>query len=179
MRKLCANYNRVEAQCTSQLSSVFQVVYLTNNLKFPYDALITATPVIGSGIPLIDKRTSADRALFLCLQFLWQCAWENLRVRRFLSSGNSTPAYTVALLSGINGGSLQILDKETAMQTHTSSIPLYVNHIDNLQDLLLALLECLELASDHPDRALDPAFQAVLLRFAQQLVNAIEQGSEQ
>lgn len=59
------------------------------------------------------------------------------------------------------------------MQAHTSSIPLYVNHIDNLQDLLLALLECLELASDHPDRALDPAFQAVLLRFAQALAIAL------
>lgn len=59
------------------------------------------------------------------------------------------------------------------MQTHTSSIPLYVNHIDNIQDLLLAVLDCLELAADHPDRALDPTFQAVLLRFAQALAIAL------
>lgn len=64
------------------------------------------------------------------------------------------------------------------MQTHTSSAPLYVNHIDNLQDLLLALLECLELASDHPDRALDPAFQAVLLRFAQALTLTLMESDE-
>lgn len=144
-----------------------------------HNALITATPVIGSGIPLINKRTSADRALFLCLQFtLWQCAWESRKARRFLFSGNSTPAYTVALLSGINGGSLQNLNKETVMQTHTSSIPLYVNHIDNIQDLLLAVLDCLELAADHPDRALDPTFQAVLLRFAQALTLTLMESDE-
>ena len=70
----------------------------------------------------------------------------------------------------IAGSSLQVLDKETVMQPHTSSIPLYVNHIDNIQDLLLAVLECLELAADHPDRTIDSSSQAILLRFAQALV---------
>lgn len=59
------------------------------------------------------------------------------------------------------------------MQTHTSSAPLYVNHIDNIKDLLLAVLDCLELAADHPDRTIDPASQAVLLRFAQALAIAL------
>mgnify|MGYP006909958596 CR=1 FL=1 len=144
-----------------------------------HNALITATPVIGSGISLIQRRTSAVQALFLCLQFtLWQRAWESRQVRRSLCSGNSTPAYAVALLSGINGGSLQNLTKETVMQTHSSSIQLYVNHIDNIHDLLLDVLDCLEHAADHPDRALDPTFQAVLLRFAQALTLTLMESDE-
>ena len=181
MRKLRANYNRVEAQCTSQLSSVFQVVYLTNNLKFPYDALITATPVIGIGTPLIQRRTSAVQALFLCLQFtLWQRAQESRQARRSLCSGSSNPAYAVALLLGTNGGSQSSITKETAMSTRPACSALSLNvSILNPNDVLLALLSCLELAADHPSRSLAKDAQADLLRFAQQLVNAIEQGSEQ
>ena len=66
------------------------------------------------------------------------------------------------------------------MSTRPACSALSLNvSILNPNDVLLALLSCLELAADHPSRSLAKDAQADLLRFAQQLVNAIEQGSEQ
>lgn len=62
------------------------------------------------------------------------------------------------------------------MSTRLSCSALSLNvSILNPNDVLLALLSCLELAADHPSRSLAEEAQADLLRFAQQLVNTIEQ----
>ncbi|WP_172460836.1 hypothetical protein [Suttonella ornithocola] len=111
---------------------------------------------------MIRKRTSADIALFLCLQFLWQCAWENLRVRRFFRSGSSNPARAVALLFGTNGDSYPKLRKETVMSEQFSPSAELVLHgitittdFDSAIDHSLALIRLMSIASENEDRALE------------------------
>nr|CAB57352.1 VapH protein [Dichelobacter nodosus] len=49
--------------------------------------------------------TALIKRIFYASNLLWQCAWENRKVRRFFRSGSSNLAYAVALLFRTNGGS--------------------------------------------------------------------------
>lgn len=49
---------------------------------------------------LVDTKacTALIKRIFYASNLLWQCAWENRKVRRFFRSGNANPAYAVALI---------------------------------------------------------------------------------
>lgn len=85
---------------------------LTSQELLAYSPLATVSTVVGIETPLIRKRVQAlIKRIFYASNLLWQCAWENRKVRRFFRSGSLNPAYTVALLLETNGGSQSKITK--------------------------------------------------------------------
>lgn len=117
---------------------------------------VAATPATGIETPFFNKRTSAVQRYFYALILsLWQCAWENLRVRRFLLSGSLNPAYTVAILLETKGDSQTLINKETVMSEYTPvtpTAPVSPAELYCVADRALALIHLFSLATDHPDR---------------------------
>lgn len=90
------------------------LAYLLTFLRYFVDNPLAALcSAVGIGISSIRKRVQRLLSAFFVPQFycLWQCAWENRKVRRFFRSGNANPAYAVAILFGINGGSQSKITK--------------------------------------------------------------------
>lgn len=110
------------------------------------------TAAIGIDTPSISKRTGALQRYFYA-RFLWQRAWENRKVRRFLLSGSVNPAYAVALLLDTKGGSQTLISKETVMSCHITLV--FGDATDTAYETLsiyaAALLRILTLANTDPD----------------------------
>lgn len=120
--------------------------------KRGYILPITAhTAVIGISLLPINKRTGAlQRCFYTC--FLWQRAWENRKVRRFLLSGKANSAYAVALSISLDGGS-QTFNKETVMSCYITLIlgDATDTAYETLSIYAAALLRTLTLANTDPD----------------------------
>lgn len=86
-------------------------------------------------------------------RFLWQRAWENRKVRRFLLSGSVNPAYAVALLLDTKGGSQTLISKETVMSCHITLVlgDATDTTYETLSIYAAALLRILTLANTDPD----------------------------
>ena len=120
--------------------------------KRGYSLSIAAhTAMIGIDTPPVNKRTGALQRCFYA-RFLWQRAWENRKVRRFLLSGSVNPAYAVALLLDTKGGS-QTFNKETVMSCHITLVlgDATDTAYETLSIYAAALLRILTLANTDPD----------------------------
>lgn len=114
--------------------------------------IATHTTAIGIDTPSISKRTGALQRCFYA-RFLWQRAWENRKVRRFLLSGSVNPAYAVALLLDTKGGSQTLISKETVMSCHITLVlgDATDTTYETLSIYAAALLRILTLANTDPD----------------------------
>ena len=121
--------------------------------KRGYSLPITAhTAAIGISLPPISKRTGAYQRCFYA-RFLWQRAWENRKVRRFLLSGKANPAFAVAFSISLDGGSQTLINKETAMSCHITLVlgDATDTAYETLSIYAAALLRTLTLANIDPD----------------------------
>uniref|UniRef100_UPI00263823CF hypothetical protein n=1 Tax=uncultured Cardiobacterium sp. TaxID=417619 RepID=UPI00263823CF len=101
--------------------------------------------------PIITKRTGALQRCFYA-RFLWQRAWENLRVRRFLVSGSVNPAFAVALLLDTKGDR-HPFTKEPVMSCHITLVlgDATDTAYETFSIYAAALLRILTLANTDPD----------------------------
>ena len=109
------------------------------------------TAAIGISLLPVTKRTGALQRCFYA-RFLWQRAWENRKVRRFLVSGKANPAYAVALSISLDGGR-QSFTKETVMSCHITLVlgDATDTAYETLSIYAAALLRILTLANTDPD----------------------------
>ena len=114
--------------------------------------IVAHTAVIGIDTPPVSKRTGALQRCFYA-RFLWQCAWENRKVRRFFRSGKANPAFAVALFISLNGDSHLLIRKETAMSCHITLVlgDATETAYETLSIYAAALLRILTLANTDPD----------------------------
>ena len=132
---------------------IFSDFYLTIFALARYNLPIAAhTAAIGISLPSVSKRTGASQRCFYA-RFLWQRAWENRKVRRFLLSGKANPAYAVARSISLDGGSQTLISKETVMSCHITLV--LGDATDTVNETLsaytAALLRILTLANTDPD----------------------------
>ena len=155
MFDFCINHRAESA--TGQVSNFAQSGHLSMKRlqigqKRGYSLSIAAhTATIGISTPPVNKRTGALQRCFYA-RFLWQRAWENRKVRRFLLSGSANPAYAVALFLSTKGGS-QTFNKETAMSCHITLVlgDATETAYEALSIYAAALLRILTLANTDPD----------------------------
>ena len=139
--------------------------------KRGYSLPITAhTAVIGISLLPINRRTGALQRCFYA-RFLWQCAWENRKVRRFFRSGKANPAFAVALFISLNGDSHLLIRKETAMSCHITLVLGDATDTDyeTLSIYAAALLRALSLAHTDPDFRLSAPDTCFILDLIEQL----------
>ena len=128
------------------------IIHLQIGQKRGYSLPIAAhIAAIGIDTPPVNKRTGALQRCFYT-RFLWQRAWENRKVRRFLLSGSVNPAYAVALLLDTKGGS-QTFNKEPVMSCHITLVlgDATDTAYETLSIYATALLRTLTLATIDPD----------------------------
>lgn len=166
--------------------STFQCVFLhPKSLTVPmlrlYNSPIAAKKAaVGIETPhTITKRTSANTRYFYA-SFLWQCAWENRKVRRYLVSGSLNPMYAVALLSETNGDSHPFFTKETAMSAPATA-PERAASLDFYRAIACAkaLNEAIGILADHPCRQPSSDTLSVLHTLLDDFLDEITDGVEE
>jgi hypothetical protein len=166
--------------CKRHFVKYFCRLHLTFFAFERYSPLIaTHKAAIGIGTPSVQKRTGADKRYF-CVPFQWQCAWENLRVRRFFCSGSSNPMYAVAL-DWNRDDSHPLLQKETAMSASTTVVLECTNSAEFYRaiDCVKALNEVLGIVADHPSRQPSPDTLCILHSLLDDFLTKILDGVEE